>query len=432
MERHDVVIVGAGPGGSTTAHYLAREGVDVLLLDQADFPREKTCGDGLTPRALGVLADLGALDDLLPAGRPIHDVEVVGPRRSRVEVRLPRPASLPSPALVVPRRVLDECLRQRAVAAGARFEGRARVTRVETGGPEVVVRGERGGAPFAARARLAVVATGASAALPRQLGLLRHDPTMMIAARVYLAGLDRLPDRFIFRFDDIPLPGYGWVFPMAGGVANVGVGFIPGGRFQRDAPATARIALDRFLRSPALAPLLDGARPTGPVRGYAIRVDFPTGPTSGPGVLLVGEAAGLANPLTGEGVDYALESGRIAAGQIVAMLREGDLSPAHLARYDASLRRHFGRLFAFSEWTRRLGVNPLVLDHLVRTGARFPRLAMTFSDIVLGLPETEGDASLGRITRLFAPGEISTRPERGGCSRAAPGTGARGRASEGG
>lgn len=392
---HDVVVVGAGPGGSAAAYALAARGVDVVLLDRAVFPREKVCGDGLTPRAVAALNAMDVLERLRPAAQPISDVEVVAPDGGGVRTAVPPPAML-----VVPRVHLDDAIRARAVEAGASFEGGVDVRDIAREGGRVAVQATRAGRPVTYRARLAIVATGASITLPRRLGALPRPPAMMLAARTYVAR-DGTAPRIEIRFAGVPLPGYGWIFPISASAANAGVGFFV--RSGRGTP-TARAACERFLQA-AHARILDGGRGAGGIRSYPLRVDFPASAVRADGVLFAGEAAGLVNPLTGEGIDYALESGGIAAEYAAAFLAGADHSPrgfaAAASRYERALRRRFERLFAVCRMLRDVSARPAVLNRLVRIAGRRDDLASGLVDIALGNREPRAAASvksaLGRV-----------------------------------
>src|SRR5262245_51824461 len=154
-DMHDVVIVGAGPGGSAAAHYLAQHGLDVLLLDKANFPRDKTCGDALTPRALAVLDEMGLLNELVRIGRRINSVEIVAPRGDSITAPLPKTAGWPEYALIIPRLILDNAIRERAVASGATFRSPVRVLNIAREGAGVVVTGEQHGQSVTFRGRVA-------------------------------------------------------------------------------------------------------------------------------------------------------------------------------------------------------------------------------------------------------------------------------------
>ncbi len=381
---YDVIVIGAGPGGSATAHTLARQGARVLLLDKFEFPRDKTCGDGMTPRAAAILRDMGALDDLLAVGCRLPQLEIFAPAGHSVAATLPAVADWPAYTLVVPRLTLDDTLRQQAVASGAVFQGQVHVTGLEATADGVTVLAERRGQTARFQGRLAVIATGASSKLLLATGILRRLPPMMLAARAYFEGL-AAPPHLHLRFDGVPLPGYGWVFPTSAATVNVGAGFFRTRWTRFWMPDTPRAAFDHFVQTPALQAILVGARQVGPVKGYPLRVDFATAPTYGPRCLLVGEAAGLVNPLTGEGIDYALESGQVAGAHALAMLTAGDFSPARFAAYDAALRARFQRLFVFCNRVRAVCLNPPLLNLLVWAANRRPDLKMRLIHVVLGL-----------------------------------------------
>ena len=386
---HDVVIVGAGPGGSATAHFLSQRGLDVLLLDRAEFPRDKTCGDGLTPRALRVLDEMGLLADVRDQGWPIGGYEVVAPNGRTTQSAI---AAEPG-ALVVRRHTLDHAILRRAVASGARFEGRVSVSHVESTPSRTRVHTSTG-QQF--DGRVAVIATGAASGVLTRSRIVKGQPGVMLAARAYFDDLQQDVARmFQLRFDAVPMPGYGWVFPVAGRTANVGIGFLPG----RRSPTAAR-AMQDFIRGAAMAPLLAGARQEGPVKGYPIRVDFLRAPTFGQRALLVGEAAGLVNPLTGEGIDYALESGMLAAAHIARGLQSG-ITAAWFADYDRLLRTRFEKIFRFSEHIRDWYCKPALLNVLVPLANSRPELRQMLATVVLGEREPRGYGPATMLARLL-------------------------------
>jgi geranylgeranyl reductase family protein len=387
---HDAVVVGAGPGGSATAHFLSRRGLDVLLLDRSEFPRDKTCGDGLTPRALRVLDEMGILADVAAHGCAVDAYEVVAPNGHVTSATIAGDHR----ALVVPRLSLDDIVLGRALASGARFEGQVSVNRVEPTASGARIQGEDGRS-FEGRA--VVIATGAATAVLKRSGILSHQPRAMLAARAYFEDLPHeVAPAFQLRFDDAPLPGYGWVFPVGKFAANVGVGFLP-----RRRSGTANQAFERFVAGRAMRPLLAGGHQVGPLRGYPIRVDFLSAPTFAERTVLVGEAAGLVNPLTGEGIDYALESGRIAAHFLAERLALDDLSRVALAEYHRLLHARFDRIFRFSEWIRDWYCHPPLLNVLVPLANTRPELRQLLANIVLGEREPRGYRPLSMLARLL-------------------------------
>jgi flavin-dependent dehydrogenase len=250
------------------------------------------------------------------------------------------------------------------------------------------------------------VATGASIALPKRLGVLQHPPAMMLAARTYVTRRGprsdgQSPPRIEIRFAGVPLPGYGWVFPGSASTANAGVGFFA--RRRRRVP-TARAACERFLDTLDRSGAFLSGDAGAPIRSYPLRVDFPAAPVWTDRILFAGEAAGLVNPLTGEGIDYALESGPIAADHAAEFLASGDRSPrafaAAAAAYERALRNRFERLFTVCRVIRDVAAHPALLNRLVRVAGRRDDLTLTLINIVLGnrepLAARSVRAALGR------------------------------------
>ena len=382
-EMYDVAVVGAGPGGSAAAHYLATGGLDVLLLDKFNFPRDKTCGDALTPRALRVLNEMGILDELLRVGYRLNGVELIAPKGHSVVASVPKGDNRTDYVLVVPRLILDNIILQRSVTSGVHFESPVRVNGIEQDVKGAVVKGEYRGRAVSYKARMVIVATGANIKLLLQMGLLKKPPLMMLCARTYFEGMRSMSDQVQCHFDGVPLPGYGWVFPLSDTSANVGAGFFRSGLTARWMPNTAREAFDTFIQTPLLQNILGSAQRVGPIKGYPLRVDFASAPTFSDGVMLVGEAAGLVNPVTGEGIDYALESAKIAAEHLLSMFAAGDLSSKHLKVYDQLLRQRYQDLFVLCNRLRFVYLNPLILNRVVTSAAHNQDLMKLFMNIVL-------------------------------------------------
>ena len=324
---YDAVVVGAGPAGSIAALVLARGGARVALADKAVFPRDKACGDLIGPRGVQVLADLGLT---VPDAGQGSDLLAVGPsgRRSRLPAFSGR--SYPGHGIVVPRVAFDHALREAALAAGA-VGVRARITAVDKG-PDGPVR-----AVLADGQRLAgdviIGADGALSTVARLTGMLDSARALWgFAVRAYVPGEVPLP--LLVLLESAPwriYPGYGWLFPGEDGQANVGIGIGMGGT-RHSAPL--RGDLDRFtelLRSRGdLRPNAD----IGPVVGGWLRMGGTGTPAAAGNVLLVGDAAGLINPLQGEGIAPAMISARLAAEAVLAdPCRAG---PAYTSALDAA------------------------------------------------------------------------------------------------
>jgi geranylgeranyl reductase family protein len=410
-ESAQVVVVGAGPAGSTTAAALAAGGVDVLLLDREVFPREKTCGDGLTPRSVRVLQEMGLLAKLEAAGAFRMDgVRIHAPNGDHIEAAFDSSGELPSFGLTLPRIALDTLLLEHAQAAGARFmsnfraKGLVRDGRAAPGGQRGTVIGVEGmldGEPAVARAPLTCLATGAAVPLVEQAGLLHAAPLVIRATRSYFDNVVSLDPLFQFYFDRDLLPGYGWIFPIAGGRANVGTGHFPGGQFRRRSVPSRRL-FDGFLDGNlSVKQQLAGATAGGPVKSHPLRADFPRVQTQIDGLLLVGEAAGLVNPINGEGVDFALESGLMAAEVAAEALLAGDLSGDQLAVYGRRLRERYLALFHYLTKMRDWYFREWVLNLIIRKAHRRPELKHLFVNAALGLTDPRDGLSLGTLAKIL-------------------------------
>jgi geranylgeranyl reductase family protein len=382
----DVLVVGAGPAGSAAAAWAARAGADVVLADAAVFPRDKTCGDGLTPRAIAELDHLGLGDWVRSHGRN-RGLRAAGFGQ---ELLLPWPGgSLPDHGGAVPRTLLDARIRQVALDDGAQPLEGAKAVDVERDGDRVsgVVFRRPDGTTRTVTCRRLVVADGARSPLGRVLGRQWHrDTAYGVAARGYVSS-GRSDDEWISSHLELRgaegelLSGYGWVFPLGGGEVNIGVGTLATAR--RPAGVQLRGLLDLYtdqrrddwqiegaVRAPASALLPMG----GAVSGVA-----------GPNWALVGDAAGCVNPLNGEGIDYGLETGRMAR----ALLDERDWSRA----WPATLRRHYGEAFSIARRLAGLLTVPRLLPAAGPVGMR-SRLLMTVALRVMGNLVTEADRDL--------------------------------------
>ncbi len=349
-------MVGAGPAGSAAALSALRErrGARVLLLDRADFPRDKSCGDGVAPHALDELARLG-VPGLLADRVPIRRLRLRSPGGQEVSSTLRRPD------VVVPRTVLDQRLVEAAVAAGAVLR-RQRVRRVEVRGDGVAVDGED-------LARVVVGADGANGVVRRQLGLPgQPEDALAVAVRGYAPAPPGEPEQLIVM-DSRGWPAYAWSFAAGDGTANVGFGMLlprlresgRGGREQLHG---------------RLAELLPGVQAERLV-SHHLPLSSARPPTTPGPVLLAGDAMSLINPLTGEGIYYALHSGRLAGRAAMA-------APDPGRAYARAMRRELGRHLRHTTALARLSARPGVVDAGVAAASRSPRAFHALVEVGLG------------------------------------------------
>ena len=375
--NYDVTVIGAGPAGSATAYLLAKGGLRVALLDKFDFPRDKTCGDGLTPRALKMLDILGVLPQIESLSFQCSAITVRQSDAVTYRLDLDHLDGLPHRILISPRFLLDDALRQHAVEAGAEFRPNAKVegmSRFEDG--RVYVRTEDG---LTIESVYAIIATGSNTKLLREVGLLKQPPPSNLAARAYFENVEGLDDTTLIFFDGVEWPGYGWVFPVAPGTANIGCGVF----FDSPTPQSSKLR-QLVQEHPYLRRILKNARQIGPVRGFPLRTDFSPSYSGNNLALVVGEALGLVNPMTGEGIDYALESAQLAAEAILNGWQGESATPATHRKYRYGLARRFSYLMTITHLAQRLYFRNGTFDKLLIRAQQRPHLRQAFTEACFG------------------------------------------------
>jgi geranylgeranyl reductase family protein len=349
----DVIVVGAGPAGSSAAWWSARAGLDVVVLEKAEFPREKVCGDGLTPRGVKALDDMG-IDTSPAAGWVRHRGLRVHGGGQVVEVDWPKLSRWPDYSLVRPRRDLDAMLAAHAEAAGARLRTGVTVTEplLDDAGRVSGVHAQVGPEkePVTWRAPLVISAEGLSGRLAKSLGLVRReDRPLGVAVRRYVR-TPRTDDSYLDISFDLTargpsrgsMPGYGWIFGMGDGTANVGFGLLD---TRRATGSDHRETLLRWLATFPPEEQLGEEFAVTPLRGAGLPMALHRQPAYTRGLLLTGDAAGTVNPFNGEGISYAMETGRMAAETASEALAAaaGPAREAALRRYPARLSAEYGR-----------------------------------------------------------------------------------------
>jgi geranylgeranyl reductase family protein len=371
--RADVLVVGAGPSGASAAYWLATLGHRVTVIDKKRFPREKTCGDGLTPRAVRQLHDMGLAEPLTEFQR-YDGLRSIG-HGITLELAWPEHPDFPSFGYVVRRSELDDLVAQRAVKAGADLRPATEAIEpiVENGLVSgAVVRDRDSGSTHELRARYVVVADGANSRFGRALGTARDRTYPLgMAIRGYFTSPYH-DDPWIESHLDIRdksgnhLPGYGWIFPVGDGTINVGVGLLSTFRGWKDINTSH--LMEAFC---ATAPARWGISPataTGPPTGGRLPTGGSVLPRVGPTYLVVGDAAGSVNPFNGEGISLAYETGRLAADAIDLALLTGD--PLALETYSQRLDDVYGLYFKVARTFVRAIGNPAVMRELTRIGFR--------------------------------------------------------------
>ena len=396
----DVLVVGAGPAGSACAQWLARAGIDVVLVDQHDFPRDKTCGDGLIPDAHHALARLGVLDEVMAAARQLPALACIGPRGGRVDV--------PGKLAMLPRRELDDIVCRAAVRAGARLHTPWRFEAPLQEGELVVgARLKQGDQARELRARWVVLATGATVQALEAAGMCTRRSPSGIALRGYVkneAMVDRIKTLEVV-WDKRTAPGYGWIFPAPGGRFNIGVGIgntnvAADGTTSKMKDVNLRRIFDSFCEfyEPARELMRTGTLEGG-LKGAPLRFSLQGARYARPGLLVTGEAAGSTYAFTGEGIGKALETGLMAAEALLGGSRTVPAGDAPQVRsvYEAGLAALKPR-FDLYDRANQINAHPWLADLVIWRARRSPRLLRKMSGV---LEETSNPGNLVSLRGLW-------------------------------
>ncbi|UCM89654.1 geranylgeranyl reductase family protein [Streptomyces marincola] len=409
-ETADVIVVGAGPAGSATAFHLAQAGLEVVLLEKTAFPREKVCGDGLTPRAVKQLVAMG-IDVSEEAGWLRNKgLRVIGGGH-RLQLDWPELASYPDYGLVRRRDDFDEQLARAAQKAGARLYERCNVAgpvRDERTGRIVGVEAKLGAEkkPVTFTAPVVVAADGNSSRL--SLAMDRHRDArrpMGVAVRTYFT-TPRHDDDYLESWFELwdrreakkrLLPGYGWIFGMGDGTSNVGLGVL------NTSPSFQELDWREVLRTwcETLPPewQFTPEHMTGPIRGAALPMAFNRKPHYARGLMLVGDSGGLVNPFNGEGIAYAMESGRIAA-EVISQAQARQ-TPAQrelaLRGYSKVLRDTYGGYYTLGRAFVQLIGNPTIMRVAAERGMGHPVLMRFLLKLLANLTDPTGGDAMDRV-----------------------------------
>ena len=369
--RTEVLIIGGGPAGASAGYWLSQLGHDCIIVEKKKFPREKTCGDGLTPRAVKQLGDMGLADELAKFHR-YEGLRATAHGRA-LELQWPTHPIYPQHGYVVRRRDLDAMVAHNAAKHGARLlEGHEALEpitdRSRLGG--TVVKSKDSDTSFTITAQYVIVADGANSRFGRALGTFRtREWPYGTAIRTYWES-PMHADPWIESALDVKdrngnsMPGYGWIFPVGDGTVNIGVGLLSTFRDFKNVNTTQ--LLDAYAHQVADSWKIDPESPTQRATSGRIPMGGSVGPKSGAGYLVVGDAAGSVNPFNGEGIDYAYETARIAADVLHEALSTGNASV--LQQYQSILDDEYGQYFKVARLFARVIGRPVLMRELSRVG----------------------------------------------------------------
>ena len=366
----DVLVIGGGPAGAAAGYWLARHGHDVTIVERKTFPREKTCGDGLTPRAVYQLGEMGLADELSKYHR-YEGLRAMGMGKA-LELQWPSHSIYPQHGYVVRRRDLDQMVALNAEKAGATLlQGYEALQPILDRG---FVRGAtvqtKDGETKEIHAKYVIVADGANSRFGRALGTFRtREWPYGTAIRTYWQS-PKHDDPWIESALDVkdrngnPMPGYGWIFPVGDGTVNIGVGLLSTFRDFKSVNTTH--LLDAYAHQVAERWEIDPGNPEVKATSGRIPMGGSVGPKAGPSYLVVGDAAGSVNPFNGEGIDYAYETARMAAQVLHEALVSND--PSLLQQYPRMIDDEYGEYFKVARLFARIIGKPTLMRELTRVG----------------------------------------------------------------
>jgi len=409
----DVIVVGAGPGGSASAYHLAKQGARVVMLEKTEFPREKVCGDGLTPRAVKQLVDMGI--DTTPEAGWLRNkgLRVIG-GGVRLELKWPDLASYPDYGLVRTRLDFDDMLAKQAEKAGAVLltshnvtapvlDADGRVTGVQVKTPN----GEK-----QLTAPIVIAADGVSGRFPLSMGMAkREDRPMGVAVRRYYRCEAKANDDYLESWLELRskeagqtlLPGYGWIFGLGDGRVNVGLGVLNSSKAYQQTNYRHMLT-DWLSTTPQDWGLCDEANADGKILGAALPMGFNRTPHYTRGMMLVGDSGGMVNPFNGEGIAYAMESGQLAAEIVLQALARpvGRARETALRAYPVELRHRFGGYYRLGGVFVKMIGNPQVMRIATKHGMPHPTLMRFVLKLLANLTDPRGGDAMDRIINAMS------------------------------
>ena len=386
---YDVIVIGSGPAGATAAMYLGQAGKKVLVVDKAGFPRDKICGDAQGRKAANIMRELGVEEGYrkLP-GHPIYGITLSSPNGTTAHVDITA-RDKPSPGFCHRRAVFDEYLHN-CMVKWAEFKVFHVTDLIIEDGQVKGVKGPSG----EYHAKIVLAADGANSVMAQKFGINKNPPEhFIVGTRQYYSGVTGMTDRIEIHLVKSLLPGYFWIFPLEDGKANVGLGMIV--KDMNDKKVNLKEAQLREIReNPLFKERFAHATALEDVKGWNLPLASHHRKCYGNGFLLLGDAASLIDPLSGEGVGTAMISGKHAARVAMEAIAADDFSEKFLKRYDETLWEEIGTEIKHNYRLQKLGSKfPFLIDKLVTKASKDEKFRKRIEGM---LPYTSGREEMGK------------------------------------
>lgn len=390
--HYDVIVVGGGPSGSSAATFLGMAGKDVLLLDRAKFPREKTCGDGISGKSVHVLQELGITEGIKNVEHlDMYGVTFSSPKGVVVQIPAAKEKEKTPPGYVCRREVFDDLLFQNAKNQATVIEQFNVDELIMENGAMTGVNGTNMATKekMTFKAKIVVIANGAGSVFTEKLGLKNNKPEHQVSAlRAYYEGVEGVTDQIELHFVKEALPGYFWIFPLPDKKANVGIGMLVPD-IQKNKINMEKVMYDIIEKHPMFAARFKNAKKITEVKRWHLPLgSWRPSKAYGNGFVLVGDCASLIDPFTGEGIGNALISGKIASKIIVEAFEKNDFSETVLSKYHTELYDEVGDELKTSYNLQRLGTNTWVLNMIIDKASRSSYVRDAISSTLLN-PEAQ-------------------------------------------
>ena len=385
---YDLVIVGAGPAGAIATLYARRAGLSVCLVDKETFPRDKICGDALSGKAVTILRELDLFNEVgdLP-GAAIHTVTFGSPDNTLVDIDLTRSSRQDLlTGFVIRREILDHFLFQRAQTVADRTIEGFTVREVLKEGEQVCGVSGRldSGEKQEIRGKVVLGADGFNSIVARKLGLYSHDPKhWIVALRCYYKNIKGLTDQIELHYVDEVIPGYFWIFPLEEGYANIGIGMLH--EYIKRENIDLRVALENAIHNEAFRDRFVDSEPTEEPTGWNLPAGSKHRPNHGNGFMLLGDAAGLIDPFTGEGIGNAFYSAKFAVDAARRAIDSNDISAKVLSEYDRLLWDEIGDELKVSHRLQQIGRSRTLLNFVIHKAER----SQEVRDTIMGMMANE-------------------------------------------